>query len=491
MSGKRALVIGGGLGGLSAAIHLRLGGLEVLLLEANPRSGGRANLLEADGFRFDTGPSLLNYPWVFEDLFRAAGRSLREEVDLLPVDPSITFVWPDGETFRLSATLPRLVEEVSRMEPDGGAGLPAFLADASRKFRLAMDKLAVRNADTIGQWLQGVSVRELMVSAVWRSFERELARFFRNPRIRQALGSYAMYLGGSPHVLPGLFTILPYGELAYGLWLPRGGMYELIRAVERLAVSLGVEVRTGCRVQRIAVREGRAAGVFLEGGQMEEAEVVVSNVDVPTTRRDLLPPDIRPVRRLKMTPSVMTLYIGSRSRPAAGGHHTIYLPDDPRAAYDDLMRRGRVPEDLPFYVSVASETDPSLAPAGCSAVFILVPLPLRPHLDGVPEEKLAADIRERVRRRLDRHGAASLVDDAVCERVWTPQVWERTFGLYQGSAFGAAHTLAQMGPMRWPNRDPAVNGLYYTGASTVPGTGLPMVTIGGRMTAERVLSDLR
>jgi phytoene desaturase len=491
LAAKRAVVIGGGLGGLSAAIHLRLGGLEVHLLEANARTGGRANLIELDGFRFDTGPSLLNYPWVFEDLFRAAGRELKDEVDLLSVDPSIKFVWADGETLQLSATLPRLAEEISRMEDGETSGLMAFLADASGKFRLAMEKLAVRNADTLGQWLQGVSVSELARSGVWRSFERELSRFFRNPRLRQALGSYAMYLGGSPHQLPGLFTILPYGELAYGLWLPRGGMYALIQAVENLAASVGVEIRTGCRAERVILREGRAAGVALADGETLEADAVISNVDVPTTRRDLLPPDITPLRRLRMTPSVMTFYIGARGRPVTGGHHTIYLPDDPRSAYDDLMKRGKVPDDLPFYVSVASETDPSLAPEGCSTVFILVPLPLRPHLNGISEDELASSIRQKVRQRLERHGAAALMDGVLVERVWTPQVWERTFGLFQGSAFGAAHTLTQMGPMRCSNRDPSIPGLYYVGASTVPGTGLPMVTIGGRMTAGRVLGDLR
>ncbi len=488
---KRAVVIGGGLGGLSAAVHLRLWGLEVEVLEANLRTGGRANLIEAEGFRFDTGPSLLNYPWVFEELFRAAGREMRDELELLPVDPSVSFVWPDGETLQLSSTLPRLSEEIARMEPGRGAALAAFLADASRKFRLAMEKLACRNADTLGQWLSGVTLRELMVSGVWRSFERELARFFRNPRVRQALGSYAMYLGGSPHRLPGLFTILPYGELAYGLWLPKGGMYALIEAVERLAVSLGVRVRTGCRAESVLLRDGRACGVRLADGAEVEADAVVSNVDVPTTRRDLLPEQRRPLRELQMTPSVMTFYLGIRGRPAAGGHHTIYLPDDPRSAYQDLMERRRVPSDLPFYVSVASETDASLAPEGCSTVFILVPLPLRPHLREMPEEELAGVIRERVRLRLDRHGAGALMEDPVLERVWTPGVWEESFGLYQGSAFGAAHTLTQMGPMRWPNRDPHVPGLYYCGASTVPGTGLPMVTIGGRMTAERVLGALR
>lgn len=488
-SGARpsVVIVGGGVGGLSAAIRLRAAGCPVTLLEANARVGGRANLLALDGFRFDTGPSLLNYPWVFAELFAAAGRRLEDYLTLLPVDPSVRFVWPDGAALSLSAQLPRLRAELERFEPDAGAGLMRFLADAEFKFGFAFRKLVRSNAANPLRWLGALSPRELARSSVWRSLNGELARFFRSARIREALGSYAMYLGGSPWSLPGLFSILPYGELAYGLWLPRGGIYGLVEAMERLARELGADIRTGARVRRIRVEGGRATGVELESGERVSATVVVSNVDVPTTWTELLG---RPLRRPPtMTPGVITFYWGLRGRLDGLRHHTIFLPDDFRDTFADLLHRHRIPRQLAFYVSVPTDTDPALAPPGDTAAFALVPTPLLSELGPVNWDGVVREIRGRLFARLRAHGVDLDPARIAVERVWTPADWRSHFGLYDGSAFGAAHTLFQLGPFRSPNRDPQVRGLYYVGASTTPGTGVPMVALGGEMTARRILDD--
>ncbi|HEX8183577.1 MAG TPA: FAD-dependent oxidoreductase, partial [Blastocatellia bacterium] len=221
-------IIGGGLGGLSAAIHLSLGGYEVTIFEANERVGGRAGLISRDGFRFDTGPSLLNYPWVFEQLFQAAGRDMRDYVQLLAVDPSVSFQWPDGLRLTLSSNLQKLLEEFERLEPGVRPRVLSFLRDAAIKYQISFEKLVTRNEDSFVKWLGALSIRELARTSVWRSLDGELSRFFRSRYIREALGSYGMYLGGSPYDLPGLFSILAYGELAFGLWLPKGGVYGLV-----------------------------------------------------------------------------------------------------------------------------------------------------------------------------------------------------------------------------------------------------------------------
>ncbi len=475
-------MVGAGLGGLSAAIHLRLQGRKVTIFEKNATVGGRANVIEREGFRFDTGPSLLNYPWVFEELFAAAGRKFSDYVDLIPVDPTVQFRWPDGEVFSLSSNLTRMLAECERLEPGCGPRVMAFMRDAAGKYDTSFGKLVTRNEDNPLKWIGRLTPGEMLRTGVWRSLDGELRRFFESRYIREAFGSYGMYLGGSPFELPGLFTILAYGELAYGLWLPRGGVYGMVCGVQRLAREIGVTIHTDCAVARIESENRSVTGVRLRDGSVFPASVVVSNVDVPTTDRELLePPSSKPANP-KMTPGVMTFYWGVRGCSDQFGHHTIFLPKQYRAAFHQLAS-GRIPDEVPFYVSIASASDPALAPPGDAAMFVLVPTPVLSRMGTVDWERAVRDVKRRVLERIGLDASR-----IVFEEVWTPEEWGRRFGLYDGSAFGAAHTLFQMGPFRSRNYSESLRGLYYVGASTTPGTGMPMVILGGRMTAERIAS---
>ncbi len=494
---KHIGIIGAGLGGLSAALHLRRAGYDVTVYESNTRPGGRANRIEEAGFTFDTGPTLLNYPWVYEELFRACGADLHDVLELLPVDPSIRFIWPDDTTFTLSSDLVRLREECERLAPGMGPDLMAFLADARHKTALSFGHLALRNVDHPLQWATLLSLRDWYATGAWRSLWSELGRFIRHPRIREAFASYAMYLGGSPWELPGLFSILPYGELAQGLWFPKGGMHELPRAMADLAARLGVTIHYESPVDSVRLVGGCVAGLVMTSGQEQEHDLVVSNVDVPTTREQLFPDG--PLRRngeklnqrLRMTPGVITFYWGLKGDYPELPHHSIFLPADFKTAFEALSVRHVIPDDLPFYVCAPSKSDPGMAPAGGTSFFALVPVPHLKQQPGVHWDHTVADIRSRIMARLRHHDIRLDERDLLVERVFTPEDWRVRFGLYEGSAFGAAHTLFQMGPFRPPNRDRAVEGLYYVGASTTPGTGVPMVVLGGQMTAERIMHHAR
>lgn len=486
------IVIGAGLGGLSAAIHLRLAGFDVTVYEANDKVGGRANVIEKQGFRFDTGPSLLNYPWVFQELFAAAGKKLEDYVELLPVDPAVAFQWEDGTHLQLSSNFTKLAEECERLEAGGSVALLSFLQDAGAKYRLAFEKLINRNQDNPLKWLSALSPGELRRLSIWRSLDRELRRFFKSRYLREALGAYGMYLGGSPFDLPGLFTILSYGELAYGLWLPKGGIYGIVEEIARLARELGVKIYTNHPIRQIIVNNSKVTGVLLDNGQIQPTSIVVSNVDWPTTNTKLLAPSYQSkvlrqrVNNYRLTPGVITYYWGVSGKVENIGHHTIFLPNNYRGAFEDLFTNKRIPTDLPFYVSIPSATDPDLAPHGSTAMFVLVPTPLVSELPNENWQEVVTTIKEKVFRRLHSHGV-NLTPDRICfEEVYTPAVWAQRFGLYDGSAFGGAHTLLQVGPFRPRNYSTEIGGLYYTGASTTPGTGMPMVILSGKLVAARI-----
>lgn len=494
---RSVAIIGGGLGGLSAAIHLRLAGSDVTIYEANERVGGRANLIEREGFRFDTGPSLLNYPWVFEELFAAANRKLSDYVTLLPVDPSIKFQWEDGTHFTLSSDLQKFLRECERLEPESSPSVLAFMRNAAAKYRTAFGKMVVRNVDNPLRWLGALSLSEMRGTSIWRSLDNELKRYFKSRYIREALGSYAMYLGGSPYDLPGMFTILAYGELAYGLWLPKGGVYGLVEGIAKLANELGVRVQTNRRVEKIFARNGHINALEFSDGTMLETSLVVSNVDVATTETKLLNGGDeskgklqRKADKTRMTPGVLTFYWGVRGEVANLGHHTIFLPADYRSGFDDLMKHKRIPRQLPFYVSVPSATDKELAPVGQTTMFVLVPVPLISEMPDVDWNVAAQETKARVLQTLCQHSIELDAKRIIVEEIYTPLEWRDRFGLYDGSAFGAAHTLFQVGPFRARNYSAEIKGLYYVGASTTPGTGMPMVVLSGKQTAERILGHV-
>jgi phytoene desaturase len=486
------VVIGAGIGGLAAAIELRLRGHSVEIHEQRSTPGGRANQLQLGEYLFDTGPSLLNYPWVFEQLFAAADRKLGDYLSLVAVDPSVSFAWPDGTRLTLSSSLDLLATELDRIEPGCRPALMAWLRDAECKYRLSFDRLISRNEDNPFRWLASCGLSGIMSLSLHRNMYSEIARHFKSRHIREALASYGMYLGGSPFELPGLFSILPYGELAYGLWLPKGGMFGLARSLAALAMELGVTLHLDSQAESVIIERQRATGIRLRTGDAVCADAVLSNCDLPRTILSLLPdePATRALRirshQLRMTPGVVTFYWGVKCELPGLSHHTIFLPHDYSRSFGELSREQRLPDDLPFYVSVASRTDPSLAPHGSHGVFVLVPTPVLSQMPGANWQSTVAHIREKVLSRLQSEGVELSLNSIEQEAFWTPVEWRDNFGLHDGSAFGAAHGLLEVGPFRMRNYAPELPGMYFVGASTTPGTGVPLVTLGGRLAAERI-----
>jgi phytoene desaturase len=488
---KRVAVIGAGVGGLAAAIRLRTMGFEVEVFEKNPVIGGRMDRLRGSGFTFDTGPTLLLMTDVYRELFEFAGRELDDYVELMPLNPNYRVHFGDGDSMVVSRSLPELILELERIEPGVTPRFYRFLEDSCLKYRIGRKEFVERDFERAEDFFGVRNLRLLMKTGAANNYYRSVSKFFRTEKLRQAFSFQTMYLGLSPFEAPAVYALLPYTELAEdGLWFPRGGMYSLVEGLGRVAGELGVKIHLRSTVEKIVVTKARATGVRVDGEEVG-ADVVLANADLPYVYRSLLPESalkdfrVRSLERLRYTASAFMLYLGLSRDYDHLLHHNVYLSKDYRENFETIFRRGRLPADPSFYTNVASRTDPGAAPGGMAALYVLVPVP---HLGpGVDWEREAEPFKERVYGLLaDKVGMEDIRQRIVFEKVRTPVEWKRDYNLEEGAAFGLGHGISQVGYFRPPLASRSVGGLYFVGASTRPGTGVPLVTIGARLAAERI-----
>jgi phytoene desaturase len=484
-------VIGAGVGGLAAAIRLAVMGFEVEVFEKNAQIGGRMGRLEGLGFAFDTGPTLLLMSDVYRELFEFAGCDLDDYVELVALSPNYRVHFGDGDSMVVSSSLPALISELECIEPGVTPRFYRFLEDACHKYRVGRKEFVERDFEKVKDFFGLRNLRLLLKTRAINNYYRSVSKFFRTEKLRQAFSFQTMYLGLSPFEAPAVYALLPYTELVEdGLWFPRGGMYKLVEGLGRLAVELGVGIHLGSTVQKILVTKDRATGVGVDGEEIW-ADVVLANADLPYVYRSLLPETalkdfrVRSLGRLKYTASAFVMYLGLGREYDHLLHHNVYLSEDYRGNFDAIFRRGRLPEDPSFYTNVASRTDPDAAPEGMTALYVLVPVP---HLGpGVDWEREGGPFKERVYERLEeKAGIDGLRQSIAFEKVRTPADWKRDYNLEEGAAFGVGHGILQVGYFRPPFASRGIGGLYFVGASTRPGTGVPLVTIGARLVAERI-----
>ena len=481
------------MGGLAAAIRLASTGFEVEVFEKNARVGGRVDRLEADGFTFDTGPSLLLMTDTYRELFRFAGRDLDDYVRLIPLDSDYRVTFGDGDSLTMRRTLPELIKELERIEPGVTPRFYRFLEDACHKYRLGRSEFVERDFDKAKDFFGLRNLRLLLKTKAVNNYYRQVSKFFRTDKLRQAFSLQTMYLGLSPFEAPAVYSLLPYTELAEdGLWFPEGGMYSLVEAMERLARDLGVRFHLNSPVEEVIVTKGRTRGVRV-GGEEIGADAVLANADLPYAYRDLLggaaDADFKLRKRgdLKYTASAFMLYLGLDGKLDGMLHHNFYLSGRYRENFEAIFRDRRLPEDPSFYAVVASKTEPRLAPEGKDGLFVLVPVPhLGPNVDWGRDGEA---FREKVYGLLERRCGLDR-DRVVYEKVRTPVDWRDEYNLEEGAAFGIGHGIFQVGYFRPPMVSRSVEGMYFVGASTRPGTGVPLVTIGARLVAERIAREV-
>jgi len=488
MGKLKVIVVGAGVGGLSAAMRLAHQGFEVEVLEKNAVPGGRCGQLEVDGFKFDVGPTIVLMPEVFEETFAVVGKRLSDYLTLRRCDPNYRIHYRDGSDITFTSELTAMGRELERVEQGSFARYLAFLAEGRRQYASSLERFVGRNFDNLWQFISGGNLWEMLRIRAHQKAYAHAARYFRDDRLRAAMTFQTMYLGISPYAAPAVYGLLPFSELGVGIWFPDGGLYAIPLALEKAARELGVKVRYGVEVKRIDVEGGRATGVTLASGESERADMVLCNADLPWAYRNLLDPEVAPFKgaeKKRYTSSGYLLYIGTKRKlPDSWLHHNVVFGNDYAGSFDAIFEKKQVPADPSFYLNIPSRTDPSLAPAGKDAVYVLVPVP---HRDAAIDWSVKGpQVRAQVMARLRELGL-DLEAETEVERVYTPDDLGSLWNLEKGSAFGLSHDFWQIGPFRPSNQDANVKDLFFVGASTQPGTGLPTVMLSARLVVQRMV----
>ena len=487
--GPRAVVIGSGFGGLAAAVRLRRLGYDVELLEALDQPGGRARVFTRDGFTFDAGPTVITAPYLLAELFELVGRSMRDYVELVPVDPFYRVRFHDGRHFDYVGDEERLLAQIAEFEPRDVDGYLRLARHAREIFEIGYDQLADRPFGNVRDMLRVVPAMMRLQS--WRSVYGLVSRYIRDESLRRVFTFEPLLVGGNPFETSSIYLLIHWLERKWGVHFARGGTGAIVAGLVRLLEEIGVRVRLATPVESIETRDGRAIGVRTVGGERIAADVVVSNADPSYVYTHMLPRDARRrhsdarVARVRQSMSLFVGYFGTATQYPELAHHTIVLGERYRGLLDDVFRRRVLARDFSLYLHAPTRTDPSMAPAGHEAFYVLSPVPnTRGGVDWAREGDAYFD---RILEHLERTLLPGVRDAITTRFTMTPHDFEHTLRSVDGAAFGPEPILTQSAWFRYHNASDDVRGLYFVGAGTHPGGGVPGVLNSAKV-LERLLT---
>ena len=478
----KAVVIGSGLGGLAAAIRLRARGYEVTVVEALDRPGGRARVIERDGFTFDAGPTVITAPYLLHELFELVGRDSRDYFELVPVDPFYRILFHDGSRFDYVGDEERLLAQIEALNP---ADVDNYrkLASAARKiFDVGYTKLADQPFHRFSTMARVIPSMIRLRS--YRTVAGLVGHYIQDDRLRQALTFEPLLVGGNPYSTTSIYLLIHWLERKWGVHFALGGTGAIVAGLVRLLEELGVEVRLSSPVSQIVVRDGRVRGIRTEAGERLDADVVVSNADPSWVYRHMLddrtaPRGRRRARRVRQSMSLFVGYFGTDKVYDDLAHHTIVLGPRYRPLLHDIFRRRVLADDFSLYLHAPARTDPGMAPPGRDAFYVLSPVP---NLQGSVDWRRERDrYFDRILAALEARLMPGLRDAIVTRTSMTPDDFRDTLRSVDGAAFGPEPILTQSAWFRYHNRAPDMDGLFFVGAGTHPGAGVPGVLSSARV----------
>jgi phytoene desaturase len=482
-----AVVIGSGFGGLAAAIRLGARGYRVTVLEKLDAPGGRAYVYRQDGFTFDAGPTIVTAPFLFEELWALCGKSLADDVTLTPVSPFYQIRFANGEVFNYTGDAEAMRAEVRRFSPGDVDGYERFMEAAEETYRVGFTELGHVSFEN---WTSMVKIAPEMIRLKsFRSVYRMVASYMRDERLRVVMSFHPLLVGGNPFDTTSIYCLISFLERRWGVHFAMGGTGQLVRGMVALIEGQGNHVRLNAEVARIHAEGGKATGVTLASGESIAADVVVSNADSAWTYRHLIDAKERRrwtdrrIERARFSMSLFVWYFGTKKQFPRVQHHTILLGPRYRELLDDIFTHKKLAADFSLYLHRPTATDPSLAPAGCDAFYVLSPVP---HLEsGIDWATEAESYRQKLATFLEKTCLPGLRDSIVTSHVLTPQDFQDRLNSLNGAAFGLEPVLTQSAWFRPHNKSEELEHLYLVGAGTHPGAGLP-----GVLTSAKVLDAI-
>jgi phytoene desaturase len=482
-----AVVIGAGFGGLAAAVRLGARGWRVTVVEKLDAPGGRAYVFRQDGFTFDAGPTIITAPYLLEELWALCGRRMADDVELRAMDPFYRIRFDDGTVMSCSADPAMTRAEVARIAPEDLPGFERFMRDSEAIYRVAFGELADKPFHSFGALLRAAP--DMIRLQGYRTVFGKVGDYFTNEKLRIAFSFHPLLIGGNPMTTTAYYCLIAHLERMHGVHYAMGGMGALVTGIIDLIDGLGGRIRCNAEVEEITVENGRATGVRLAGGETLRADIVVSNADVGWTYSKLLSRHRRrrwtdrKIARSRYSMSLFVWYFGTARRFDDVYHHTMVLGPRYEGLLNDIFTRKHLSEDFSLYLHRPSMTDPSLAPPGCDAFYVLSPVP---HLgSGVDWVSKAEPYRAAIQKRLEETVMPGLGEAIVTSRVLTPQDFRDRLLSVNGAAFSLEPQLFQSAWFRPHNKSEEVDGLYLVGAGTHPGAGVP-----GVISSARILDQL-
>lgn len=489
---KSVIVIGSGIGGLATACLLAKQGHAVQVFEKNEQFGGRASIFEAEGFRFDMGPSWYLMPDIFEHFFELMGERVEDHLDLVRLGPSYRIFFKDeGKQVDIYSDIERDRSTLEALEPGSYEKLKEYLKRAGEAYTLSKRSFMYKNYDTLRDLFTWEALKNGRRLSVFSNMHAYISRFFKSEAMQKILEYQLVFLGSSPYATPALYSIMNYIDFKMGVYYPKKGIYEIIHALVGLAKKHGVKLQTDTPVEKILVEDGQAVGVRLANGKEMRADIVISNADIHHTDMQLLPTEVRQYdekywKSRVLAPSALILYLGVKGRIPSLTHHNLLFSKDWRQNFAETFDTPRWPTDPSIYVCAPSVTDSTVAPSDHENLFVLVPI--ASGLDYTEES-----LKQRTDKTLDTLAESMNIPDLrsriVYQKSFCVKDFAERYNSFQGTALGLAHTLKQTATFRPNNINPKVKNLYYVGANTNPGIGMPICLISAELVVKRLMGD--